>query len=160
MPSLIQYLLLIIKSSKKEIIQIRLVKQMKTKLIHTLMASVILFTSNIVIAQNRNEQIGQCVAGFMVSSKTFNKDLSKIPKVSRDAFLKYSKRLEDLDNKVYAKCRETSSECIRGVLKNNDDYQIIDSYYRTLSVAMQGPKQADAVITLGNTSCFNLNQSK
>ena len=133
---------------------------MNIKLIHITIASLILFSSNKVLAQNKNEQIGQCVAGYQVSFKIFNRDISKIPKDSRDAFFRYVKKLEDLDNIVYAQCREMSSECIRKVVKNNDDYQIMDSYYRTLSVAMQGPKQADTVISLGNISCYLLNQNK
>ena len=140
---------------------------MNVKLIQTMVATFVLFTSNQVLANERNRHIGQCVAGaqFQFSMAKRNPSIISKEQINRETLSvaqRYIDRVEPIETKTYEKCKEITPECLRATFKNNDDYEIADSYFQLLGIYVQNKssKNADIIITAGNLACWKLNQKK
>lgn len=139
---------------------------MNTKLINPIVVSIILFTSNQVFAQSKGELIGKCFAGaqFQVSMLKRNPSIigGKVNKETIDTANRYYDRVQAIENRAYAQCKEITQECLRKTFKNNEDYEIAQNYYNLLGAYIQdkSTKTAELIIVAGNTSCYLLNQQK
>jgi predicted P-loop ATPase/GTPase len=119
----------------------------------------LLLTATTTFAQknSKNENIGNCVSGIQISMHKFKVPADKLPPTSRKMFLKYSERVGNMAEDVYKQCKQIDSSCIRRVFKNNNDFEIMDTYFETFGAVMNGLDK-DRLIALANTSCYLLNE--
>ena len=103
------------------------------------------------------EAIGKCVAGMQI---TINKRVvpkSQIPRISIDMFNKFSGKVADLDDLIQPQCPDIDSNCVRRALKNNNDYVMMNSYYKTFGAAMNGAPLS-AIYEQANFACNTASQ--
>lgn len=129
-------------------------------------ASLGIFMTNQAFANERNKQIGQCVAGaqFQLSMMKRNPTIigGQINKETIETAKRFLNRVESIDKRVNTQCKDITLECLKKTLKNNDDYQIAVSYYELLWNYMEdkSTKMTEAIIFTGNSACYLLNQKK
>lgn len=121
----------------------------------------LLLLSNLAYAQknSKNENIGACIAAIQISLHKYKYPPSQLGKISKDMFLKYSERVGDMAEKVYAQCKQVESSCVRRVIKNNDDYEIMNEYFRVFGAAINGLDK-DRLLAYGQSSCALINEQK
>jgi hypothetical protein len=74
-------------------------------------------------------------------------------------FLKYSERVGEMAEKVYAQCKQVESSCVRRVIKNSDDYEIMNEYFKVFGAVMNGFDK-DRLLLYGQSSCALINEPK
>ena len=108
---------------------------------------------------SKNENIGACIAAIQISLHKYKYPPSQIGKISSDMFLKYSERVGDMAEKVYAQCKQVESSCVRSVIKNNDDYEIMNEYFKVFRAAINGLDK-DRLLLYGQSNCGLINERK
>jgi hypothetical protein len=121
----------------------------------------LMLSGKMSFAQNtsKNKYIGTCIAGIQISFNRNKYPIEQFPKTSIEMWRQYSSKVGDMADKIYEQCKAIESECVRRVVKNNNDFEIMDEYFRTMDAAMRGYDKR-ALFTLANTSCSLINEKK
>ena len=131
-----------------------MIKNYKNILNATVYLSAVLFATLTFAqtSQTNAERIGNCVAGIQVSLNKYNYPPDKLPQTSVKMYDKYIGTIGNLNSLVKSQCPNIEPSCVRRALKNNNDFEMMNEYYDTVTAAMRGMDKT-ALLALGTTSC-------